>query len=635
MPEPSPSPSSRPAGPVVVLDLIPLHDRDLTRPDEARAVWAELHAASALQGLVNRDGPQLFVRFLPEVDDFWWDWFHAPGGWLAGREVVRVERLDDAIERFRDRLTGIVTYRERPYAASNVASTLAGAERRLPVLLGGEAGGLLERLRACVPALLEDRVDLVAEDGTPIWESAEQRKLYRPTTSIKNNAYRWLTATRLASGDLASDCLGYYIDSYWLTRPQIQPLQNCTLTNHDYFIGRGAMILDLNAWHDESAVDEPDQPAGLDLETLRSILRAYHDRNDGRMLHVAGFTPWAWKYSSEPGAGSAHHGVQSEWELIRILSAYNAYLDADAISLAGMSNASFYQHFPLADRYPQSADSGLDALRAEGLLTDTSAPADRAYVQFYMGDYDAAAWLNQELPRLFKDPARGTMDLAWAFNPNLCQRAPHAMHYARTTATARDHFVTGDSGAGYVSPAMFETPRLDPDLPDGYQAWIDHCIPYYERFNLDITGFIIEGRAPAIGDRGLEAYARFSPGGILCHRHIPHHGLHETGMPYARMTADIDGEPADVARSIMEHVSPRGVQFLTFRSVLKAPTWIAEVMEHLVRLDKAQRIRFVGPTAFMELIRQQHVDRGTSSPEVEIRTEATRDMLHPSRPTRA
>ncbi|WP_428388890.1 hypothetical protein [Mucisphaera sp.] len=612
---------------VVLLDLQWLQRVDLERPASAREAWGMLHAAAGLQGLVNRRGPRLFIRFLPEVDDFWWDWFHEPDGWLHSSEAVKLTRVEDAVEHFRDELGGVVTYRARPYAASNVASTIAGVEERLPVFLSGDAGDLAERLEARLPVLFEDRIDLVDEGGRPIWERAEERGGYEATTSTKNNAYRWLAARYMATGRMSVSKLGYYIDSYWLERPGIQPLQNCTLVNHDYFIGHRAMILDLNAWGDESSVDEPDQPAGLDLMTLKGLLRGLHGARGREMLQVGGFTPWAWKYSSEPGAGSAHHGVQSEWELIKILSSYNAYLDADAISLAGMSNASFYQHFPLRDHYPQVEVNGVVADES-GVVEDAGGGvAERAYVLFYMGDYDASAWLNQELPRLFRDPARGSVDLCWAFNPNLDQRAPHAMHYARVMATSRDYFVAGDSGAGYVSPAMLEGALRESGIGDGYDVWCEHCRRFYERYDLSITGFIIEGRAPGIGERGLAAYARFSRGGVIAHRHLPEHGVHEGQMPYARMTADLDGPPAVAAESVMSHLAEGGTQFLVFRSVLKSPGWLAELIEHLKRGDAADRLRFVSPKAFMSLIRRHHANQGVDRPAVKIQGDVTRALL--------
>lgn len=605
----------------VVLDLRHLNQVDLSQSDGALIVWDLLHTAASLQGIVNRHHPRLFILFM-DVDVFWWEQLHKPDQWLDGIETTQTDDLHEVIRFFADELRGVVTYREMPWSASNVASSIAGIENRLCLRDDRRVGSLATRLRNQQPALFSDTLELVASDGTPIWEQPDQQQTYDHTPSVKNNAYRWLAARDLATGHFSPNHLGYYLDAYWLTHPDKQPIQNCTLTNHDYFISRRSMILDLNAWHDEASVDEPKQQPGLDLQTFQQILRSYHDlREPDTMLHVGGFTPWAWKYSDDPGAGSAHHGVQSEWELIRILSAYDAYLDADAISLAGMANASFYQHFPLRDHYPQPNGHEIEQAKHE-----TSPVPDKAYVLFYMGDYDAAAWFNQELPRLYQDPARGTLDLCWAFNPNLDQRAPHAMHYARVWASPRDHFVAGDCGAGYVSPGMLESPRLDPELPDGYRGWIEHCKPYYQRYDLSVTGFIIEGRGPAIGDRGLDAYAEISPGGTIAHRHLPPTGLHESGMPYTRMTADIDGEPEQVAEEIRDHVKPAGHQFLIFRSVLKGPGWISEVMEQLKRYDHQGRIEFLDPHTFMNHIRRYELTT-PPAPDITIDTERVRDML--------
>jgi hypothetical protein len=44
-------------------------------------------------------------------------------------------------------------------------------------------------------------------------------------------------------------------------------------------------------------------------------------------------------------------GVPTEWQMVLIASAYNAYFDADACCIQMMANAGFFQHYPLATRY--------------------------------------------------------------------------------------------------------------------------------------------------------------------------------------------------------------------------------------------------------------------------------------------
>lgn len=62
------------------------------------------------------------------------------------------------------------------------------------------------------------------------------------------------------------------------------------------------------------------------------------------MCYIGGFPSWAYKYTMH--ASGIHDDVPTEWEFSRIISAYNAFKDADAISYGALANASFWQHFP-------------------------------------------------------------------------------------------------------------------------------------------------------------------------------------------------------------------------------------------------------------------------------------------------
>jgi len=106
--------------------------------------------------------------------------------------------------------------------------------------------------------------------------------------------------------------------------------------NHDYVVRAGGFVWDLSPWSDEAPQDDPNQPLGTDFNTLKAILlSAYNAAGGDDMIHVAGFVPWVYKYTSHPG-GSQHEPVPSEWQYARIASAYNAYMDADAAGISGM-----------------------------------------------------------------------------------------------------------------------------------------------------------------------------------------------------------------------------------------------------------------------------------------------------------
>lgn len=69
------------------------------------------------------------------------------------------------------------------------------------------------------------------------------------------------------------------------------------------------------------------------------------------MCYIGGFPSWAYKYTMH--ASGIHDDVPTEWEFSRIISAYNAFKDADAISYGALANASFWQHFPTKKKYTQ------------------------------------------------------------------------------------------------------------------------------------------------------------------------------------------------------------------------------------------------------------------------------------------
>jgi len=601
--------SSTASDPIYVVDLTGLNQLDLNHPAEARRAWDTLHLVASLQGLVNRHRATLFVRFMKHPDDFWWEYLHRDGHWLARRPVHKIRSLAELLATFQKTPRGVVIYKEDVRATSNVASTLAGVEDRLCLRYDPLPGSIYSHVMASGLPFTRDVVRLFNEDGSPMFTGAAGSVIPGTGTpgipssgSAKCDAHLWAKHRVMDTRRVSPDYMAYYIDSYWLTAPGKSSLSNCTLTNHDFFIAQKAFFFDLHVWEEESPVDDPRQRPGTDVRTLKRLLRGMHDLAGGKVFHIGGFTPWAWKYTDHPGAGSEHGGVDSEWKYAQIISAYNGIMDADALGYSGMANASFYQHFPLEDHYPQNPRPTREDLASRDLIRPDGRVAPRAYVTFYMGDYDSAAWLNYFAPRWYQDPARGQIPCGWAFNPNLDRRAPHAMHLARTSQTAQDWFVAGDSGAGYLNPGMLTAPRLDPELPDGWEAWVAHNRPYFRRYDLSIVGFIIDGHSPGMGEKGLDAYMRFAPEGIVGQK-IPPQGLHRDRMPYLRMKLDLDGSPQAAGAKIAGLVKDDLPQFMFIRTILKSPTWHQQTMQHAAASPGGERLCFLDPYSFFLLLK--------------------------------
>ena len=115
------------------------------------------------------------------------------------------------------------------------------------------------------------------------------------------------------------------------------------------------------------------------------------------MIHVAGFMPWDYKYTTTPAASTPE--CRPSGGTPRSSPASTPTWTRDASGLSAMANASFFQHYPLADRYPQNPKPTRESLTARGLLDAQGRIEPRRYAAHYVGDYDAAAWLYRELPR--------------------------------------------------------------------------------------------------------------------------------------------------------------------------------------------------------------------------------------------
>lgn len=602
------SPADEPIG---LFDLEPLHAVDLSDAAARRRVWDETYLVAALQGLVNRDAPRLYLFFTrlwgTATDRFWLDRLSEPfpdgaAGWLENRPRRQFESLDVLLAHYKGFYRGAVIYDERVPATCNLAATVAGVENLLPVRYDPSPESLYTRLIFDENGpRLKPLVRLLTDDNEPMFTgSGTIPDTNLPSTgSAKADAYYWLIERCVKTGRCDTRYAGYYIDAWWLTKPN--SLQNALLSNRDYFIAKRGFFFDLSPWEDEAPVDDPRQTPGTDFTAFCALLRAAYERNAGKaMLHVGGFTPWDTKYTDHPNSGGRHEAVPTEWRHAEILSCFNAYMDADALGMGAMANASFFAHFPLAERYAQPRPT-LDDLKARGLLDENGRPADKTFVMIYVGDYDSAAWIYQSAPIFWSDEARGTVPVGWAFNPNLSDRFAAGFDYLRRTASENDSFIAGDSGAGYLNPTYLIEPRKYSGLPSGLDVWTAHCQKYYDRFDLGVTGFIIDGFAPDTNETVRKAYARFSSEGIVQHRG-GRSGVTD-GMPWTTMKSDLS-DPRSGAERILADTQSGGSQFLVYRTILWSPTKIKKMYERVLADENAgKRVVFVDPYSFFLLLK--------------------------------
>ncbi|WP_165226235.1 GxGYxYP domain-containing protein [Aquisphaera insulae] len=581
---------------IEVFDATPLLKFDAQKLEERRAFWDQLHALSALQGLVNRDAPRLYVFLVGQggrIDHYWLDLLRKRGQWLHESAVRERHDLIELVKRHRDVIKGVVVWDERVPATALVASTVAGVEDLLPVRFDPSPGSLYDRLvQQSSGPRLPVKLRLLKDDGSPMFTGER-------TGSAKCDATLWAVDRYLKTGRCDPTLLAYYPDAWWLEGKAKAAPVNTLLSNHDYYIARRGFFFDLGPWDDEAPNDDPRQKPGTDAGTLRAMLGAAHAAAKGRPIHVGGFTPWDQKYTNF--TGGKHEGVPTEWRYADILSCFGAFMDADAPGLHAMANASVFSHAPLADRYPQRNLPTEATLRGRGYLEADGKVVAHQYAAFYVGDYDAAAWLYQRMPEIWDDPARGEIPLGWAFNPSLARRFPVGLIHARATATPNDFFIAGDSGYGYLNPGHLVPPRRWSNLPSDLAAWERLCAEGYRRWDLRITGFVIDGDGPAMSSEVRSAYARFSKSGVVGQK-LPPKSLAD-GVPFLRMGPDL-ANPVEGVRQVADSfpTDQPGPQFGIFRTILWSPT------SHKQLIDAVRKVRpdivFVDPYTLFELLRR-------------------------------
>lgn len=572
-----------PAQPIGLYDLTYALRFDATDPRQVARAWDHCHAVATLQGNVNRKAAHLYVRFVEahgmNIDDYWLARMSEPGQWLHDRPREVIPDVLALVETYRAFIKGIVVYDPNVAATSNLASTIAGVEELMAVRYDPAPDSLYSALVTGGPRLPVMR-RLLNEDGTSMFtgKGTIPDTAIPSTGSPKCDAYRWLKHFYIDSGKVDATYAGYYLDQHWLKNPTAASPNHHTLTNHDFFVARRGFFFDLSIWADEIPIDDSGQSPGSDLATFKALLlSAYEHGGKEHMIHIGGFTPWAYKYTNHAKAGGKHEGVPTEWETARIVSAYNAFVDADAIVFGAMANGSFFSHYPLKEVYPQKWVTH-EQLRDRGYLTadGTVRLEGRQFIIFYVGDFDSAAWIYQWMPVLWDHPARGTLPMMWCISPVAERRAGMALDFMRRTATSNDYFATADNGAGYLNPGSLQEPRPSSGLPSGVAAWARHCEPLYRRWGMTITGFIIDGYARGLNPEGLNAYARFSPNGIVP-QDIPASLLHGD-MPVLRAGYDLGDNADAAANTIVERVRLREkLPFHWFRAVLKGPEWYARV----------------------------------------------------------
>lgn len=538
--------------------------------------------AATLQGIVNQDGPNLYIRnFEPgkplsktsqyqmnNINQYWLDKFTQRGQWLSEANIVELTSIEQLISTFSSKLTGIVVWDPKVEATVNVATTIAGVEKA-PIVMGG--GELYNRVTSSPNNLIV------------------KRNLTGQFTGVnsKTDAYNWAKINYIDNGLANAGLLSIFPDGF-ARQPGSTGAQHYTV-ERDYIVKNKGFAFDLSNWGDEKPNDAPDQTLGNDRTTLLNILqKAYDLKGVSCPIDITGFFPWWDKYSTFYGRG-IHSPVDGEWKSVEDFSKYNASILSIADTI-GYSNASFHSWAPVG----------------KGLVNEPKAPArinvgNNTYVLYLASDNDGSTVHNLN-PVAWEDQARGDIPIAWAITPGMYKDFPDILQYLYDTATPNDYFVAGASAAGYGNPGY--SPNLD--LFAKYNQEI------YKRTGYTMTGFLLNGNAGVASTDVEKAYSTFSGDGtaILTNQcAAPYPAVRNDNMAVAELMSvnrdDLFGA-ANMIHAYTQSLPNPGLQpnFVVVRAPFETPSFFEELQYTLATQKPEWNYTAVDPFTFFSLIRQ-------------------------------
>lgn len=546
--------------------------------DGSRRSYDEALAVACLQGIINRDSPELYVLSSRDArPQFWLDVLSGDGRWLEGRALTRISDLDGLVRLAGGRLKGAVIWDPGVPATLNVATTIAGVEDAV----------------ALSPELAEEKLRAW---GLPVIADLRGKFTGAETGSRKNDAYRWAIRQYLAKGRCSSHRLCLFEDSF-ATRERGNIGYVVT---RDWAVCNRSFVFDLSPWGDERPGDDTGQRLGLDLETYRMILEATMRNAAGRhATELTGFFSFE-KYSAFGGHRSAHEPVPTEWETVWLISPYN-----------------FYQNTASSDCFNQSLHSKAPrpALR-QHWVSRTPPLEAKAYLCILMADYDSSTPLYDFLPDNFHKPSRGTLPLAWGINPNLLETYPDLISYFYSMASPEDTFTADASAAGYVNPSRIRK--------DSLPLFVAHCTAFYHEADMDISPMVLDWCQPTADVK--DAFSRFSPGGYASIIYDFHGGTSAPlrpqvwrGMPMTELindAGDAFSSPQKTADLMAHAIRGRGASlpgFYFFRIVWANTGGVTEAVALLRQKLPGIEIEVLDPHGFFGLLRQ-YLEKQQASP---------------------
>lgn len=589
--------------------------------------------AVSIQGLVNRNFDSHGVAIalnMDSTDPFWLDYITQDGRTYEGMDEVRLTDTTAVLDTFAPFLKeyGIIAWDPEVPSTANVASTICGLERPVPVRYSEEEGTLYQ--------ILTEEYDIpVKQSLVGMFRDAALGQKIADTDidssgSAKCDAYLW--ALEYYMPYCNTELLAYTVDggpavpsNPLYTWGDAMDAKTCGLPNQDYFIAKQCFFFDLTSYGLEAPQDDPNQPLGTDKETLHKILQARYDLAGGAFGTVIGFPPWHVKYTTHCNTDTIQNDLDAprlEWQFVETTTAYNCGIEADAAHPCWMSNGSLYTNYECVIEPTPNAP-------AKEITFD---PNVLYYTFPYAGDYDCSPWLKARAKEVWTDSSHGEVDYTFSFNVNLADRIPMIMDFIYENRTERDYLIAAE-GMTYVNQSAliegFVGKEADPitrTLPTAVEEYLEYAAPYFERFHIDVTTRIINGFT-ALDTPAMEAINPLtSLGNFLQNSTAGSYDFQVyQGVPYFRMWG-ISGDTLNARCALMADTQlgqlfGNGYNFCAFEYVnlgtnYSTPSGVKELVEayeeYMAEKYPNIEVKYLDVNTFLSLARQsgQGVVRG-------------------------
>ena len=535
---------------------------------------------ATLQGLYNRTAEHKLYITTGEVKSSSdvLSLLSAEGRHLADVEKVKLAKRDDVFRLAADCIASVAIWDLNVPATVNVATTIAGVENGIVMTYEQYQNN---------KHLLSENVKLFDLRGK--FDGSE-------TGSAKNDAYRWAIREYLETGRCSTAYLCSFEDAYYARSRTGNSMIRYTVCR-DAAVYYGAFVFDLSVWEDEIPKDDQNQRMGLDLETYRLILSTVQKvRGDDSLTEIMGFFPFE-KYTrngNEEGWSSKYYPTQFEWDAARIFTPYGCYWNPVTEYACNVTFHNTYEvETPLQQNRP-----------AEEIALDRR--DDKVYLLLCMGDYDSTGSMYTKMIANWNTSERGTLPLAWSFNPNLIKHYPDIIEYFYDTATENDYFVTNVGAAGWYTPSQ---------VPD--EQWpvvAAHHQKYFTMTDISVAPDIWDYQTlSAIAEKYITSFATTGAGTLVSNQlgrgtgtqTTPHKAAN--GSVIDALANSFDGEDSVKCAQgweseIIKRDRSGNATFMSVRCVWCTPAYISECVAELQKLMPNRDIEVVDPFTYYRLL---------------------------------